>query len=92
MVSPIALVSILLEASIGPMSNKGRITGHGNLEEASVKCRTTGNPIAASQSMVLVFTSLLFCDVVMTCLLCCVVCAQRRVDASHQATAGGRRR
>ena len=73
MASPIALVSILLEASIGPMSNKGRITGHGNLEEARAKCKSTGKPIAVSQRIVLVFTSLLFCDVVMGVFvsLCC---------------------
>jgi len=41
--SPIALVSILLEASIGPMSNKGRITGRGNLEERGRRAKLLAN-------------------------------------------------
>jgi hypothetical protein len=47
--SPLALDTKLLEASMGPTSNKGRITGHGNLVEERPKWRTTGTTIAASQ-------------------------------------------
>ena len=63
-----AWLSILLEASMGPRSNPGRITGHGNLVEASARCRIAGNTNAVSQSMVLVLRNLLFWDAVMACL------------------------
>ena len=63
--SPIALANILLEASMGPISNSGRMTGHGNLVDARAKCRTTGNAIAASQQTVLLFRSLDFSEFVM---------------------------
>jgi len=66
-VSPIALASMPLEASMGPMSNSGRITGHGNLADARAKCRSAGNAIAVSQRIVLVLRSLLFSDFVIVC-------------------------
>jgi hypothetical protein len=72
-VSPIALASMLLEASMGPMSNIGRITGHGNLADARAECRSAGSAIAVSQRIVLFLRSLPFSDLVIVCWFGCVV-------------------
>lgn len=58
--SPIALLNILLEASIGPTSNKGRIIGQGNFAEAKAMLKKAGNAIARSQRIVLHFSKCFF--------------------------------
>ena len=44
-----------MEASMGPMSNRGRIIGQGNLVEAKAKLKNAGKTIAAIQRMVFHF-------------------------------------
>ena len=50
-----ARVSILLEASMGPMSTKGQITCQGNLAEAKAMLKKAGVTIAKSQRIVFHF-------------------------------------
>ena len=57
-VCPIAWISILLEASIGPMSSSGRTIGQGNLVDANAMLKNAGNTIATSQRMVFHFKRL----------------------------------
>lgn len=85
MVCPIALASILLEANIAPKSKSGRITGHGNLVDARAKCRTTGNPIAASQRIVLFVRSFFLSDFVMVWWFGCAFCERRRMAKLSEA-------
>jgi hypothetical protein len=54
--SPIAWVSILLEASMGPMSTRGRIIGQGHLVAAKARLKKAGKTIAAIQRIVFHFT------------------------------------
>ena len=55
-------MSILLEASMGPMRIRGRIIGHGNLVEAKAMLKKAGNTIAMSQRMVFHFKRFFFSE------------------------------
>ena len=54
---PIAWLSILFDASMGPNSRSGRFIGQGNLVEAWAMLNTAGETIAKSQRMVFQVTS-----------------------------------
>jgi hypothetical protein len=62
--SPIARISILLEASMKPMRSRGRISGQGNLVEAKAMLKKAGNAIAAIQRRVFHFSRFFFSEFV----------------------------
>ena len=58
-----AWASILLEASMGPSSSRGRTIGQGNLVDAKAMLKNAGKTMAASQSRVFHLRSLFFSEV-----------------------------